>query len=34
MLLSLADADCLIVREPFAPAAEAGSACAILDLGF
>jgi molybdopterin molybdotransferase len=34
MLLSLAHADCLIIREPFAPAAEAGSACAILNLGF
>jgi molybdopterin molybdotransferase len=34
MLLSLAHADCLIIREPFAPAAEAGSACSILNLGF
>jgi molybdopterin molybdotransferase len=34
MLLSLAHADCLIIREPFAPAVEAGSACAILNLGF
>jgi molybdopterin molybdotransferase len=34
MLLPLANADCLIVREPFAPAAEAGSACVILELEF
>jgi molybdopterin biosynthesis enzyme len=34
MLLPLAHADCLIVREPFAPAAEAGTACTILNLGF
>jgi molybdopterin molybdotransferase len=34
MLLPLAQADCLIIREPFAPAAEAGSACTILNLGF
>jgi molybdopterin molybdotransferase len=34
MLLPLADADCLIIREPFAPAAEAGSPCAILNLQF
>jgi molybdopterin molybdotransferase len=33
MLLPLAHADCLIIREPFAPAAEAGSGCAILNLG-
>jgi molybdopterin molybdotransferase len=34
MLLPLAQADCLIIREPLAPAAEAGSACTILNLGF
>jgi molybdopterin molybdotransferase len=34
MLLPLAHADCLIIREPFAPAAEAGSGCAILNLEF
>ncbi|HEY4191193.1 MAG TPA: molybdopterin molybdenumtransferase MoeA, partial [Mesorhizobium sp.] len=32
MLRRLADAHCLIVREPFAPAAEAGSACRVLML--
>jgi len=33
MLASLAAADCLIIREPYAPAAPAGSRCAILELG-
>jgi molybdopterin molybdotransferase len=33
MLVPLAKADCLIVREPFAPAAPAGSACRIVRLG-
>lgn len=33
MLVPLAQADCLIVREPFAPAAPAGSDCRILRLG-
>lgn len=33
MLSSLALADCFIVREPFAPAAPAGSACSIVKLG-
>ena len=33
MLLPLAEADCLIIREPYAPAAPAGSRCAILKLG-
>jgi molybdopterin molybdotransferase len=33
MLASLAKADCLVVREPFAPAAPAGSPCSILKLG-
>jgi molybdopterin molybdotransferase len=32
MLRSLAEADCLLVREPRAPAAKAGSPCAILRL--
>ena len=32
MLKVLADADCLIVREPFAPEARAGDACRILRL--
>jgi molybdopterin molybdotransferase len=34
MLAPLARADCLVVREPFAAAAEAGAACAILNLQF
>ena len=34
MLLPLAHADCLIIREPFAPATEAGSPCTILNLQF
>jgi molybdopterin molybdotransferase len=34
MLAPLARADCLVVREPFAPAAEAGAPCAILNLQF
>ena len=33
MLVPLARADCLLVREPHAPAATAGSGCAILKLG-
>jgi len=32
MLAPLAEADCLIIREPYAPAAPAGSRCAILKL--
>ena len=32
MMAALAKADCLVVREPFAPAATAGSRCAILRL--
>jgi molybdopterin molybdotransferase len=32
MLLPLAKADCLLVREPFAPAAPAGSACIVIKL--
>ena len=34
MLAPLAGADCLLIREPFAPAAEAGSACSVLNLQF
>jgi molybdopterin molybdotransferase len=34
MLAPLAHADCLIVREPFAPAAQAGAKCTILNLQF
>jgi molybdopterin molybdotransferase len=34
MLAPLARADCLVIREPFAPAAEPGSPCAILNLQF
>jgi len=34
MLVPLAQADCLIVREPFAPAAEPGAPCRILNLQF
>ncbi len=32
MMAALAKADCLVVREPFAPRADAGSYCAILRL--
>ena len=32
MMAALARADCLVIREPFAPAAPAGSRCAILRL--
>jgi molybdopterin molybdotransferase len=32
MLTPLAKADCLLIREPHAPAARAGSQCAILRL--
>ncbi len=32
MLAPLAHADCLVVREPFAPAVEAGAPCAIVSL--
>ena len=32
MMAALAKADCLVIREPFAPAAVAGSRCAILRL--
>jgi molybdopterin molybdotransferase len=34
MLVPLTQADCLIVREPFAPAAEAGAPCSIVNLQF
>jgi molybdopterin molybdotransferase len=34
LLVPLAHADCLLVREPFAPAAEPGSPCVILNLQF
>ncbi len=34
MLAPLASADCLVIREPFAPAAPVGAPCAILDLDF
>jgi molybdopterin molybdotransferase len=34
MLVPLAQADCLIIREPFAPAAEPGAPCIILNLQF
>jgi molybdopterin molybdotransferase len=33
MLVPLAAAECLLIREPYAPAAKAGSPCAILRLG-
>jgi molybdopterin molybdotransferase len=33
MLLPLARADCLLIREPYAPAAAAGSVCTIVKLG-
>jgi len=29
MIQPLAKADCLVIREPFAPAAKTGSRCAI-----
>jgi molybdopterin molybdotransferase len=34
MLVPLAGADCLVIREPYAPAAKAGARCAILKLCF
>jgi molybdopterin molybdotransferase len=34
MLAPLARADCLVIREPFAPAVEPGAPCAILKLRF
>jgi molybdopterin molybdotransferase len=34
LLVPLAHARCLVVREPFAPAAEPGSSCVILNLEF
>ena len=34
LLVPLARANCLLVREPFAPAAEPGSPCVILNLEF
>jgi len=34
MLAPLARADCLVIREPFAPAVEPGAPCAILNLQF
>ena len=34
MLAPLARADCLVIREPFAPAAEPGAPCAIFSLKF
>ena len=32
MMAALAKADCLVIREPFAPAAKAGANCVILRL--
>jgi molybdopterin molybdotransferase len=34
LLVPLASADCLLIREPFAPAAEPGSPCVIINLQF
>jgi molybdopterin molybdotransferase len=34
LLVPLASADCLLIREPFAPAAESGSPCVIVNLQF
>ena len=34
LLVPLADAHCLVVREPFAPEAQTGSPCDILNLQF
>jgi molybdopterin molybdotransferase len=33
LMAALARADCLLIREPHAPAAKAGSSCVILKLG-
>jgi len=33
MMAPLAKADCLLIREPHAPAAKAGSACRIIKFG-
>jgi molybdopterin molybdotransferase len=33
ILVNLAKADCLVIREPYAPSAAAGSACRIMRLG-
>jgi molybdopterin molybdotransferase len=33
MLIPLANADCLVIREPFAPAAPVGAPCRIIRLG-
>jgi molybdopterin molybdotransferase len=33
VLVALAGADCLLIREPYAPAASAGSRCSIIKLG-
>ena len=30
MMVPLAQADCLVIREPYAPAAKAGSLCSIV----
>ena len=32
MMAALAKADCLVIREPFAPAVKAGDQCVILRL--
>jgi molybdopterin molybdotransferase len=34
MMAALAQADCLVIREPYAPALKAGSPCPIVKLGF
>jgi hypothetical protein len=34
MMQSLAQAGCLVIRDPHAPAAKAGSRCPIVKLGF
>jgi len=34
MLAPLARAGCLVIREPYAPAAAAGSGCRIVKLAF
>jgi hypothetical protein len=34
LLVPLVSADCLLIREPFAPAAEPGSPCVIVNLQF
>jgi molybdopterin biosynthesis enzyme len=34
MMQTLARADCLLIREPFAPALRAGTPCSVVKLAF